>query len=145
MQTYEQLQEVASRYREANDCTVRGIATLFGCTYGVAHRALAKTGRENRGGASWQTIDKAMNNLADRFGVTLEVHGEPAMSLQWARYKGVETPTIAQFIKNHPKGSYLLAMRGHVAAVRDGVLYDWTANTAQRRRVTGFVKINEEG
>ena len=145
MQTYEQLQEVASRYRETNDCTVRGIATLFGCTYGVAHRALAKNGRKHRQGARWSTLDKALTQLAERFGVTLEERGMPQARLQWARYNGIETQTIARFVKSNPKGSYLLSMNGHVAAVRDGVLYDWTAKTAQRRQVVGYIKINEEG
>lgn len=145
MQTFEQLKEVSKCYREHNDCTVKGLAVLFGCTYGVAHRALDKHGRQRRRGAPWVTIDAAVSQLSERFGVTTETHGKPSASVSYARYCGVETMTIKQFIRRHPKGVYLLAMRGHVAALRDGVLYDWTADTAQRRQVTGYIKINGEG
>ena len=143
MQTFNELQEVSKCYGETNDCTVKGLATLFGCTYGVAHRTLAKYGRQQRKGATWGTIDSAAKFLAQRFNVTLETHGRPACSLRYAKYVGVKTPTIKQFIKQNPRGVFLLSMRGHVAAVRDGVLYDWTAETAQRRQVTGYLKVKE--
>ena len=145
MQTYEQLQEVARRYGETDDCTVKGIATLFGCTYGVAHRALQKNGRKHRKGATWYVIDKAVKTLAWRFSAIVEEHGVPHANLQYAKLIKFEAPTIAQFMRKHPKGSYLLVMNGHVAAVRDGVLYDWTEKTAKRRRVYGYLKSNEEG
>lgn len=141
MQTFEQLKEVSKCYREHNDCTVKGLAVMFGCTYGVAHRTLAKHGRQRRRGAPWRTIHDAVEQLAKRFNVKTETKGKPASSVRYARYCGVETLTIKQFIRRNPKGVFLLAMRGHVAALRDGVLYDWTADTAQRRQVTGYIKI----
>ena len=141
MQTFAELKEVSKQYREHNDCTVKGLATLFGCTYGVAHRALKKHGRKQGRGATWLTIKRAQADLADRFSVSVVECGIPHATPSFAKYRGFETPTISQFIKQHPKGVYLLAMRGHVAALRDGVLYDWTANTAKRRIITGYFKV----
>lgn len=143
MQTFNELQEVSKCYGETNDCTVKGLATLFGCTYGVAHRTLAKYGRQRRRGASWAIINNATKFLAKRFDVTIETHGRPETTLSYAKYLGIETPTIKQFIKQNPRGVFLLSVRGHVAAVRDGVLYDWTADTAQRRQVIGYLQVKE--
>lgn len=141
MQTFSELQQVAQQYRETNDCTVKAVATLFGCTYGVAHRTLAKHGRQPRRGASWETINKAVTQLSARFNVTVRTVGMPNASLRYAKWRGVKTMTIKQFIKRNPKGVFLLSVRGHVATVRDGVLYDWTADTAQRRMVTGYLQL----
>ncbi len=141
MQTFNELQEVSKKYREHNDCTVKALATLFGCTYGVAHRALAKHGRQPRCGATWRTIELAKRDLAERFKCTVKTYGEPHMLPTSAARFGVRVVTINQFMKEHPRGVYMLSVRGHVATLRDGVLYDWTADTAKRRKVTGYLKV----
>lgn len=141
MQTFDELQTISKQYRERNDCTVKALATLFGCTYGVAHRALSKHGRQRGNGASWQTIERAKRDLATRFEVQVSTHGEPHMPPTYAKRFGVRVVTIGQFIRENPRGTYLLAMRGHVATVRNGTLYDWTADTAKRRQVTGYYKL----
>ena len=64
MQTYEDYQEIATAYRETNDCTVRGLASLFDCSYGLAHRKLKKWGRPHRRGATWDTIEFAVEELS---------------------------------------------------------------------------------
>jgi hypothetical protein len=141
MQTFSELQEVSKKYREHNDCTVKALATLFGCTYGVAHRALAKHGRKRGCGATWHTIGLAKRDLAERFGLTISTNGAPHMLPSSAKYFGHRVVTINQFMKEHPRGVYMLSVRGHVATLRDGVLYDWTADTAKRRKVTGYLKV----
>lgn len=141
MQTFKELQEISTKYRERNDCTVKALATLFGCTYGVAHRALAKHGRQPRCGATWRTIELAQRDLAERFQVTVKAYGAPAMLPSNAKYFGHRVVTINQFMKEHPRGTYMLSMRGHVATLKDGVLYDWTADTAKRRPISGYLKV----
>jgi hypothetical protein len=141
MQTFNELQEVSKKYREHNDCTVKALATLFGCTYGVAHRALAKHGRKRGQGCTWTVIERAKRDLSARFGVTVSTAGEPHMLPTYAARFGVRVVTINQFMKEHPRGVYMLSVRGHVATLRDGVLYDWTADTAKRRKVTGYLKV----
>ena len=141
MQTFKELQEISTKYRERNDCTVKALATLFGCTYGVAHRALAKHGRQRGCGATWRTIEKARHDLSYKCGVVVSTNGAPHMLPSNAKYFGHRVVTINQFMKEHPRGTYMLSMRGHVATLRDGVLYDWTADTAKRRQVSGYLKV----
>lgn len=141
MQTFNELQEISTKYRERNDCTVKALATLFGCTYGVAHRALAKHGRQRGCGATWRTIELAKRDLEGRFEVTIKTYGEPHMLPSSAKRFGHRVVTINQFMKEHTRGTYLLSMRGHVATLKDGVLYDWTADTAKRRQVSGYLKV----
>ena len=143
MQTYENYQEIATAYRETNDCTVRGLASLFDCSYGLAHRKLKKWGRPHRRGATWDTIEFAVEELSKITGKRVKVGGYPKLLASHAKLYGHKSLTINQFIKQHPKGVFLLSMRGHVATLRDVVLCDWTQGSSKRNLVVGYYRINE--
>jgi hypothetical protein len=144
MQTYNDYQEISKAYRETNDCTVRGLASLFNCSYGLAHRKLKKWGRPYRRGASWSTVERATEELSRITGKGVKVGGYPQMLASTARLYGHKALTINQFIKQHPRGVFLLSMRGHVATLRDGVLYDHTQGSSKRRLVVGYYRIKED-
>ena len=143
MQTYDDYQEIATAYRETNDCTVRGLASLFDCSYGLAHRKLKKWGRPHRRGATCDTIEFAIEELSKITGKKVKVGGYPKLLASHARLYGQKLLTVNQFKKQHPKGVFLLSMRDHVATLRDGVLYDWTQEKGKRKLVTGYYRINE--
>ena len=51
--------------------------------------------------------------------------------------------TVERFCEEHPKGTYLLAISGHLACVEDGILYDaW--NSLQEIPVYYWYKKEEE-
>jgi len=123
-QSYEQCKEQVSRYRENGCCTVIALANAMDWSFGKAHRFMKKFGREDRRGMAMYQISAVMTKLGkDR---------ETA-------YKGM---TINRFVKDHPKGSYYVLVRGHALAVVDGIVQDWTGDTAQRRKIIEYYKMS---
>lgn len=41
----------------------------------------------------------------------------------YSRGRGLNL-TVEEFIKNHPKGIFLITMRGHITCCIDGIIYD---------------------
>ena len=97
--------------RETNDCTVRAFAAALDTDYGKAHRLCRESGRKNRRGHWTQAIAKYVNT-AWKAGIR-EVKLAPR-------------PTLREFITAHPKGRYVVTVRGHALAVINGVASDKT-------------------
>ena len=129
-QSFKDLERVAEKYGERNDCTVKAIAAACETSYGKAHRTLAKLGRQRGRGASITQINLAVNALTGSDGRTGETRKGPDIGL-----------TLNRFRKAHPTGSYIICSRGHAMAVVEGELIDWTAETAGRRKVTNVWRI----
>lgn len=57
----------------------------------------------------------------------------------WATAATEECPTLAQFIRNHPEGDFVLLTGAnhapHTMALRDGVLTDTDLTSGNRRRI----------
>lgn len=51
------------------------------------------------------------------------------------------TPTLAVFLKAHLKGDWVVMTRGHVLAIRDGVIYDRDRGSSVKKRVTSAYRI----
>lgn len=122
-QSFEQCKEQVSRYRENGCCTVIALANTMDWSFGKAHRFMAKHGREHGRGMAMYQISAVMTKL----GKDREI-----------AYKGM---TINRFVKDHPKGSYYVLVRGHALAVVDGIVQDWTGDTAQRRKIIEYYKM----
>lgn len=58
--------------------------------------------------------------------------GGPYDNFETLRYIA---PSIAQFIAAHPRGHFIVSLRGHFAAVCDGVLHDWHRMTVSEKGV----------
>lgn len=97
--------------RRGDDCTVRAISTV-----------LMK---------SWEDV------YVDLCLYGLRNYDMPSANHVWGAYltdKGYKRHiipntcphcyTVEHFTKDHPKGSYILALNGHVVAVKDGNFYD---------------------
>ena len=114
---------------ETNDCTVRALAAASGASYDEAHAALAKHGRPYRKGptASWgfgkggrRFIDcPALRKAAADLGCTWRV-------LEPTEYTA-KTMTTAERDRRLASGRYICMVRGHVAALVEGEVIDWTA------------------
>ena len=125
-QNYEHVRMILrsqSGYNEHNFCTVVSIACAFNWSAGKAHRLLAKHGRKHRKGPKWTDYSLALEEACQKEGRSISY------------FKNFNGMTIGRFAKEHPEGTFILAVRGHVICLKDGVFQDWTADTAGRRKI----------
>ena len=125
-QNYEHVRMIMrsqSGYNETNFCTVVSIATAFNWSAGKAHRLLAKHGRRHRKGPKWTDYSLALDEAGKKAGRSITYFNH---------FNGM---TIGRFAKEHPEGTCILAVRGHVICLKAGVFQDWTADTAGRRKI----------
>jgi len=93
-------------------CTVVAVATICGMSYMRAYKKMMREGRKKRRGAhpiTYRTLLRKQGYLVERVDF---------------RRDGVKT--IAQAQANYVSGKYLIESRGHISAIVDGDLNDWT-------------------
>lgn len=95
--------------RDVNDCVIRSISCA-----------------ENR---SWGDVYDELSKLAGEQGIILDDvrFVEPYLDGKYEREcfeKNGRTMTVGNFIDQHPQGTYLITMRGHITCVKNGILYD---------------------
>ena len=125
-QNYEHVRMIMrsqSGYNETHFCTVVSIACAFNWSAGKAHRLLAKHGRPHRRGPKWTDYTLALQEAAEKAGRSVSFFNN---------FNGM---TINRFAKEHPTGTFIIAVKGHVICLKDGEFQDWTANTAGRRKI----------
>jgi hypothetical protein len=44
-------------------------------------------------------------------------------------------PTVNQFLKAYPTGTYYVTRTGHAFVIKDGVIHDWSRGTGIRSRI----------
>ena len=94
-----------ARGRFTNDCVIRAISL-----------AEDKT---------WNETYDELSEIAQRNGIILDdvQFVEPLLDSRYERMCFNET-YVGEFIEEHPKGVYLITMKGHITCVINGVLYD---------------------
>lgn len=99
------------RGKAAGDCTVRAISKATGTSWQEAYLALAIQGY----------LDGNMPSANAVWGAYLRKIGYTRHIVQDTC---PDCYTVADFAQDHPMGTYILALSGHVVCVEDGVLYD---------------------
>lgn len=96
--------------RRVDDCTVRAICKATGKSWEQAYASLCAYG--------------------------FSIKDFPSANVVWGRYlhdigfcrrlidEDLEGYTVADFCKDHPNGTYILAIDGHVVCAVDGFYYD---------------------
>ena len=102
--------------RETRDCAVIAVAAVCNVEYGVSHATLKKNGRKNRTGTYFNTIRDSVTELG--FNIELINTGAKTVS------------TIADYLPRN--GNFLVRVSGHILAVSDGKVLDWTAGRRHR-------------
>ena len=93
--------------KTVGDCAVRAISVALNIGWYDAYDLLCETGRHMCN----------MPNADEVWGAVLVQNG-------FERHAIPRTMTAMEFAKAHPRGVYVLAFGGHVAAVRDGEVWD---------------------
>lgn len=119
--------------RESNDCTVRATSIALGKSYKDIHEAYAKHGRKPRKGVTVMTLHAV---LMDLVGDNLKIVASDIVR--------PERKSLAKFIKDNPKGKYVIVRRGHAFAVIDGVAHDAHPSGCSPRCIVKFAyKVGE--
>lgn len=118
---------------EKNDCSVKAIAAVTGISYEEAIALAAKFGRKARHGMQTPAINEAIISIG--FKVT-KVDPKTFIS----RYNRKNIKNVSTF---HPERfpevwkdgkTYLFYVKGHVAAIIDGVNHDWTEGKSKHAK-----------
>ena len=116
-ETFESIDKVATRYyNDSGYCGVIGAAVVAGVGYGKAYHALRRAGRIHGQGVNEIMIERALRELGHSVTRTFS-------------YNGRQIKTMGRRL---PTGHHLVFVRGHVAAVREGQVMDWTAGRAHK-------------
>lgn len=111
------MQDESNKFGETRDCSVKAVAIACEVDYGVAHAALKKHGRKDKRSAYHGTINNALKELG---------------------FKKVKVDCSARTVTTIPRdrafrnGRFMVFVSGHVLAVTDGTVQDWTAGRQHR-------------
>lgn len=117
-QSYDEMRRIAIKYyNDMNFCTVIALAVCCNVGIGKAYHTMKRLGRKDKHGAKYGTIYKAVTEL----GFT----HKPVDGLYNKQVKSV-TKLLPS------KGLFMVHIRGHVLAVRDGKVLDWSEGRSHR-------------
>jgi hypothetical protein len=118
---WDAMAKASAAHNENHDCTVKALTAATGRTYDECHKALSKAGRRNRHGCNWPVIGK---RAAQSLGFLME-------ELDYRDYSA-KTMITAERDRKLAKGNFVVRVRGHVAALVDGKVVDWSAGRRHR-------------
>lgn len=97
--------------RRVGDCAVRAISAALGVDWETAYALIAAKG--------FALADLPSSDSV--WGATLRDHGFLREAIP---NSCTDCYTAGDFAREHPDGIYVLGFGGHVATIKDGVLYD---------------------
>ena len=129
--SYAELNHVGRKYHnDTNYCSLIATCVATGKPFSKVFRAYKDEGRRVRSGTHQSTQSRVLR----KFGKKLSICS--SKSYAYATLTGV-----ANDCHTWGAGVYWIYVRGHVAAVRDGVLEDWSAIRKYRGKVISIFKI----
>lgn len=121
MNRYEELKRVASSYyKDHNYCTVIALAVTCNLKFGKSKAIMSRNGRVTGKGACLPIIEQAIAEAGHRV-------------VKKSYSVGGTMSTVASRLDSSK--TYMVFVRGHVAAVRDGIVQDWTEGRRHRVQV----------
>ncbi len=161
-QTYNNVKKVAYQ-NDTNCCTVISASIAFDKDYQETYDFFKANGRVDNRGLSPIKTDKMLRKFAKYHGYTIECYEPKRNIMNWywldlqnsfydgdkdykciAITKTKTAITINNFNDHLPLGTYILGVSGHVLAVKDGVIHDWSSDVygkTSQRRVNRVYKI----
>ena len=117
-QSYNEMRKIAEKYyNDYNYCTVIALSVCCNVGIGKAYHTMKRTGRVDRKGA--------------RFGMIYD--GVKALGYKAVAIDNVYNKQVKSVTKLLPSvGHFMVHVKGHVLAVRDGKVLDWTEGRSHR-------------
>ena len=160
MYSYSKFNSIKSNY-ESNDCVVRSFATAFDISYDEAHDFCKnEMKRKDRKGVMTFYLLKVLNSGNKIFGkIVKKIEYDPVevkktkktyfgeytesytYNLYTKRGKTISKLTVGTFIKNNPKGTFLISVRGHLFVVKDSKIFGNLDDYKQKRKIINSVWI----
>jgi hypothetical protein len=128
MDKYKLMCKSSAGYKETNDCSVKALAIAGRVSYAKAHAVTKSLGRKHRKGMPMWRIIEAMKMI----GCSVEHIKKP-------KKKDGSGYTMMTIGKGFPRGYYIVEVRGHVAAMINGDIMDWS--DGRKHRVTDIYKL----
>lgn len=128
--SYEELRDVGRKhYKDNNFCGVIATAVCCSLSFGIANAKLQRYGYRKRGtGTMFSGMQSVFESYGKRMSPVFDEH-------QFGK-------TLLTFSRNVPKdGLWIVLTRSHVAAVRDGVLEDWSRDYPDRSKIIGLYRV----
>ena len=132
---------------ETNDCVVRAFASAFGVSYDYAHRYVAdEFGRQPRKGTYGTAIKlvKMADNLFRVNGKRVYPVGHRYTNSMFGslaydvKVKGVikrRNMTVGTFVKQNPKGTFFVIVKGHAFTIKDGVVIGNVEDSIKTKKI----------
>lgn len=98
-------------HKRVGDCVIRALSKALGQTWDETYVGIAVKG--------FSMGDMPSSNAV--WGAYLKDHDFSRHAVPADRVDGY---TVADFAEDHPNGTYILAIDGHVVCVKDGEYYD---------------------
>lgn len=97
------------------DCTIRALSKVFDLTWAETFDMVEPVIRKYQLLPCYFFHAEHKEMIAKEFGLVYT---------GISNKKGTKRPTVKSFAKDHPEGTFLLSLAGHVVAVKDGIYYD---------------------
>ena len=117
MQTYKDMYLLSKEYGERMDCAVRAVAVATGVHYIDVQALMTSYGRT----PGRRTPRAATNNTLAHLG----------FDKKFVPFRGKTVCTLEREFKRR-KGTFLVSTRGHILAIKDGVVQDWAKGRKHR-------------
>jgi hypothetical protein len=132
MITYNAIQADSLAMREANDCSVCAVSVACQIPYKEAHEYLRSLGRPKGRGWYWRTHLRGQR-LISGYVDNLKRIGFEHEQIEF------KSKTVATIGKELREGHYLVHVKGHVLALVNGKVEDWSEG--RRHRILNVVRI----
>lgn len=128
-------------HHEDNDCAVKAVALVTGYSYAVAHSTFKKLGRKDKAPTPKTMIPNALALLGKKtrpVNVTKEIiHQYPGAHKNKLQ---ATTHQPARFPRAWKNGkTYLAYTNGHILAIINGQVHDWTSTKSVR--ITRLIEV----
>lgn len=124
--------------KDKNDCAVRAIANVSPIPYPELRQRMLELGRSVNRGTPWSALNKMYKEQGAK---DITLWGKDGNKLEfWTDYdRKVKTGiTVANFIKAHQKGRYIVVIRKHAFALVNGQIIDCVKNKAGSRVMASY-------
>ena len=136
--SYAELHHILGRhYRDNSYCGLIAVCLATNASPGKVKRYVEKFAKHWRlrphgKGTPYEVISLALKRFGKEHDFNWDLFGYTGRTLNSVH---------RELAREYPDDTFHVYVKGHVACIREGILEDWTARTASRRKVTHVNRI----